>query len=89
MDEQPEFKEPLSLSDIEYTSNLAFLVGFFYAALMGLRNSGQISRLMEENIDKQLEEVRPTLERVYAESFRRPSGEGTREGATPREPVVE
>jgi hypothetical protein len=88
MDEQPEFKEPLSLTDIEYTSHLAFLVGFLYAALLNLRHGGQLSRLMEEQIDNELKQVRPTLERVYAESFRRPSG-WTREGATPREPVVE
>jgi len=77
MDEQPQTEEPKTqepLTDTQYVSYLSFLVGYLYAALVRIQSSGQISAIQEHAIAKDLDTIRPTLERVYAESFRRPSG---------------
>jgi len=76
MDEQPQTEESKTqepLTDTQYVSYLSFLVGYLYAALVRIQSSGQISAIQEQAIEKDLKQIRPTLERVYAESFRRPA----------------
>jgi len=68
-----QHQSQMPLSDNEYSSYLAFLVGYFFAALTNLQNSPQISEDEKEAIKRHLEQVRPMMERVYAESFRHPS----------------
>jgi len=68
-----ETEEPRPLTDTEYTSRLAFIVGFLYSALLDVRHSGQLTATQIAKIDASLDQIRPTLVRVYDESFRRPS----------------